>query len=161
MKITRTALDQVSDHASDGYPHEVCGILIRANGAGVVTEARRVRNIMEDEERTRDPALLSFVRERFPALDNLEERARDRYLMHPRDQMRIQRECDDRGLEIVGYYHSHPDHPARASVTDSEGSWASTFYLIVSCVQGSVVEWSGFLADRDGASLQPESVEVV
>ena len=136
MKIIRPAFEEVRAHASDGYPNEVCGILIAAGGNGMVTQTRRVRNTVV-------------------------ERARDRYEMDPLDQIRIQRECDEAGLEIVGYYHSHPDHPARASVTDSEGSWASTFYLIVSCVQGSVVEWSGFLADRDGAPLQPESVEVV
>jgi proteasome lid subunit RPN8/RPN11 len=162
MKITREALDQVNAHASEGYPHEVCGILIRGDGAGVVTEARRVRNIMEKEELARDPGLVSFIREVFPALSNLDdERARDRYLMDPRDQMRIQRECDDAGLQIIGYYHSHPDHPARASITDAERSWAGSVYLIVSCEKGEVVDGNAFVADQDRGPMRPEPLEVV
>jgi len=162
VKITRGALDQVNAHASEGYPHEVCGVLIRRDGVGAVTDTRRMRNVIEDPERTRDPYLKNFIREVFPALSNLdEERARDRYLMDPRDQMRIQRECDDAGLEIIGYYHSHPDHPARASVTDAEHSWAGFVYLIVSCVKGEVVENNAFISDEDRKQMKPEPVEVV
>jgi proteasome lid subunit RPN8/RPN11 len=162
VKITQPALEQVRGHASEGYPHEVCGMLIAPRGNGLVTETRRVRNVMEDEERARDPYLVSFIREVFPAITNLEdERARDRYLMDPRDQMRIQRECDDAGLDIVGYYHSHPDHPARASLTDAERAWAGYVYLIVRCDRGEVVEGNAFVADQDRGPMQPVSLEVV
>jgi proteasome lid subunit RPN8/RPN11 len=136
VKITRDTLDQVNAHASDGYPYEVCGMLIAAPGNGLVTQTRRVRNTVV-------------------------ERARDRYEMDPLDQIRIQRECDDAGLEIVGYYHSHPDHPARASITDSERSWAGPVYLIVSCVEGRVVEGNAFLAERDGGPMRQEALEVL
>jgi proteasome lid subunit RPN8/RPN11 len=136
VKITRPAFEQVRAHASDGYPNEVCGMLIAAPGNGLVTETRRVRNTVV-------------------------ERARDRYEMDPRDQIRIQRECDEAGLQIVGYYHSHPDHPARASITDSQRSWAGPVYLIVSCVQGSVVDGNAFVAERDGGPMRQEAFEVV
>jgi proteasome lid subunit RPN8/RPN11 len=136
VRITRPAFEQVRTHASDGYPNEVCGMLISAPGNGLVTETRRVRNTVV-------------------------ERARDRYEMDPLDQIRIQRECDEGGLEIVGYYHSHPDHPARASITDSQRSWAGPVYLIVSCVQGNVVEGNAFVAERDGGPMRQEPFEVV
>jgi proteasome lid subunit RPN8/RPN11 len=89
------------------------------------------------------------------------ERARDRYEMDPRDQIRIQRECDDAGLEIVGYYHSHPDHPAQASITDARRSWAGPAYMIVSCVEGRVVDGNAFRSTQDGGPMQPEPLEVV
>ena len=136
MRITREAYEEVRAHASDGYPYEVCGMLISGRGGGMVTQTRRVRNTMV-------------------------ERARDRYEMDPRDQIRIQRECDDAGLEIKGYYHSHPDHPARASITDSQRSWAGPVYLIVSCVEGRVVDGNAFVAERDGGPMRPEALEVV
>ena len=136
MKITLPAFEEVRAHAADGYPNEVCGMLVAAPGNGLVTETRRVRNTVV-------------------------ERARDRYEMDPRDQIRIQRECDEGGLEIVGYYHSHPDHPARASITDSERSWAGPIYLIVSCVQGKVVEGNAFVAERDGGPMLPVPFELV
>jgi proteasome lid subunit RPN8/RPN11 len=136
VRITPEAYEQVRAHASDGYPYEVCGMLIAAPGAGVVTQTRRVRNTIVD-------------------------RARDRYEMDPLDQIRIQRECDDTGLEIVGYYHSHPDHPAQASITDSRRSWAGPVYVIVSCVGGQVVDGNAFRAEQDGGPMSKEPLEVL
>jgi len=126
----------VHAHAAEGYPYEVCGMLIGRHGSGLVTQTRRVRNTVVD-------------------------RARDRYEMDPRDQIRIQRECDDNGYEILGYYHSHPDHPAQASVTDTARSWAGPVYLIVSCVRGQVVDGNAFVAEQDGGPMRPEPLEVV
>jgi len=136
VRITRPALEEVHAHASAGYPYEVCGMLIATRGSGVVTRTSRVRNIVVD-------------------------RARDRYEMDPRDQIRVQRECDAAGLEILGYYHSHPDHPAQASITDSTRSWAGPVYMIVSCVGGRVVDGNAFVAERDGGPMHPVPLEVV
>ncbi len=136
MKITRSAFDEISKHASEGYPDEICGMLIASKGASTVTQTRRVRNTVV-------------------------ERARDRYEMDPLDQIRIQRECDDGGLEIIGYYHSHPDHPARASITDAQRSWAGPVYLIVACHSGTVVDANTFVAERDGGPMRGEPLELV
>jgi proteasome lid subunit RPN8/RPN11 len=136
VRITKEAYEQVGAHASDGYPYEVCGMLISARSDAVVTQTRRVRNTIVD-------------------------RARDRYEMDPLDQIRIQRECDQTGLEIVGYYHSHPDHPAQASITDSRRSWAGPIYMIVSCVAGEVVDGNAFKAEQDGGPMTAEPLEVV
>ena len=136
MRMTRQALLEVHQHAGEGYPNEICGMLIGPRGSDLVTQTRRVRNTVVD-------------------------RARDRYEMDPRDQIRVQRECDQNGLDVIGYYHSHPDHPARASVTDSERSWSGWVYLIVSCVQGRVVDGNAFVAERDGGPMRPEPLEIV
>ena len=136
MRLTRQAMDELSAHAVEGYPHEICGMLIAPKGSGTVSLTRRVRNTVV-------------------------ERSRDRYEMDPIDQIRIQRECDDAGLDIVGYYHSHPDHPARASVTDAQRSWAGPVYLIVACQAGEVVDANAFIAERDGGPMRDEPLEVV
>jgi proteasome lid subunit RPN8/RPN11 len=136
VKISRVAFEEVRVHAAEGYPYEVCGMLIVARGDPVVTQTRRVRNTMV-------------------------ERARDRYEMDPLDQIRIQRECDETGLEILGYYHSHPDHPAQASITDSRRSWAGPVYVIVSCVAGEVVDGNAFKAEHDGGPMNQEPLEVI
>ncbi|MDQ6773699.1 MAG: M67 family metallopeptidase [Candidatus Dormibacteraeota bacterium] len=135
MRIGRGALEQVHGHAAEGYPNEVCGILIGRRGSSDVTETRKVRNIVV-------------------------ERSRDRYEMDPRDQIRIQRECDESGLEILGYYHSHPDHPARASITDAQAAWAGPVYLIVSCERGQVVDGNAFVAEKDGGPMREEPLPV-
>lgn len=136
MKITRQALGEVHKHAREGYPFEICGMLITSRGSEVVTEVRRVRNAVVD-------------------------RARDRYEMDPRDQIRIQRECDALNLDIVGYYHSHPDHPAQASVTDAQRSWAGPIYLIVSSAEGRVLDSKAFVAEYDGGPMRAVPLELV
>ena len=136
MKIERAALDAVHAHVAEGYPNEVCGILAGPNGDSLVTEAHRVRNV------------------------NV-QRARDRYLMDPRDQIRIQGDLDRRGMVLLGYYHSHPDSPARASVTDAGASWAGPGYLIVSCNQGHPGDANLFVAEQDGGPMHQEPYTVV
>jgi proteasome lid subunit RPN8/RPN11 len=135
VRIAAAALDAVNAHAEEGYPHEICGFLIGARGSSRVSKAVRARNTVVD-------------------------RARDRYEIDPRDMIRTQRQADDAGEDILGYYHSHPDHPARGSVFDEERSWAGPVYLIVSCVEGKVVDANAFVARQDGGPFRDESLEI-
>jgi proteasome lid subunit RPN8/RPN11 len=135
MKIAAAALADIRAHGAEGYPNEICGIMVGPRGEGRVTEVRRARNIIVD-------------------------RSRDRYEIDPRDHIRIQREADADGLDIVGYYHSHPDHPAQASRFDTERAWAGYVYLIVSVENGKPVDANGFVADKDGGPFRPEHLEV-
>jgi proteasome lid subunit RPN8/RPN11 len=135
MKIAAGALDDIRAHGAEGYPNEICGIMVGPRGEGRVTEVRRARNTIVD-------------------------RSRDRYEIDPRDQIRIQREADADGLDIVGYYHSHPDHPAQASRFDTERAWAGYVYLIVSIENGKPVDANGFVADKDGGPFRPEPLVV-
>ena len=136
MKIAASALQDIRAHGAEGYPNEICGIMVGPRGEGRVTEVRRARNIIV-------------------------ERSRDRYEIDPRDHIRIQRQADADGLDIVGYYHSHPDHPAQASRFDTERAWAGYVYLIVSIENGKPVDANGFVADKDGGPFRPELLEVV
>jgi proteasome lid subunit RPN8/RPN11 len=136
VRIARAALEAVHTHAVEGYPYEICGMLVGGKGGTVVTRAVRATNDVQD-------------------------RARDTYRINPQEHLRIEREVDDAGEQILGYYHSHPDHPARASVTDAERSWAGPVYVIVSCQQGRVVEGNAFVAENDGGPMRPVPMEVV
>jgi len=82
------------------------------------------------------------------------------YEIDPRDHIRIQKEADAMGFDIVGYYHSHPDHPAQASRFDTERAWAGYVYLIVSIQDGEAVDANCFVADKDGGPFHPEPLEV-
>lgn len=136
MKITKAAFDSLRAHGAEGYPNEICGILVGPRGERRATEARRARNIVVD-------------------------RARDRYEIDPRDHIRIQREADNAGQDIVGYYHTHPDHPAQASRFDTERAWAGYVYLIVAVENGSPAAANAFVAEKDGGPFRPEPLEVV
>ena len=135
MKIRRSAFEAIQAHGAEGYPNEICGIMLGPQGDHTVTEVRRARNIIV-------------------------ERSRDRYEIDPLDHIRIQREADDAGLDIVGYYHSHPDHPARASVFDTERAWAGYVYVIVSIESGKPVDANAFVAGQDGGPFRPEPLVV-
>ena len=136
MKIQRQAFEAIQAHGAEGYPNEICGIMVGPPGDHTVTDVKRARNIIVD-------------------------RARDRYEIDPRDHVRIQREADAAGLDIVGYYHSHPDHPAQASRFDTERAWAGYVYLIVSVNGGEAVDANAFVADSDGGPFHSESLDVV
>ncbi|HEY6876123.1 MAG TPA: M67 family metallopeptidase [Candidatus Dormibacteraeota bacterium] len=136
MKIAAAAIEAIKAHGAEGYPHEICGILVGPRGGRTATEAKRAKNIIV-------------------------ERARDRYEIDPRDHIRIQREADAAGQDIVGYYHSHPDHPAQASRFDAERAWSGYVYVIVSVAQGKPVDANAFVAEKDGGPFRPEPLEVV
>jgi proteasome lid subunit RPN8/RPN11 len=136
VKIARAAMEAVKAHGAEGYPHEICGILVGPRGSRTATEAKRARNIIV-------------------------ERARDRYEIDPRDHIRIQREADADGQDIVGYYHSHPDHPAQASRFDTERAWSGYVYLIVSVAKGQAVDANAFVAEKDGGPFHPEALDVL
>jgi len=135
VKIRRSAIEAIEAHGAEGYPDEICGIMLGAQADHVVTEVRRARNIIV-------------------------ERSQDRYEIDPRDHIRIQREADATGLDIVGYYHSHPDHPAQASRFDTERAWSGYVYVIVSIQGGKPVDANAFVAEQDGGPFRPEPLEV-
>ena len=135
MKVASEAFEEVRAHAEEGYPYEICGLLLGPRGAGRISRAVRARN-------------------------TIEERAKDRYNIDVKDMIRIQREADDAGEDVLGYYHSHPDHPARASIFDQERAWAGPLYLIVSCESGKVVDAMGFIARQDGGPFRDEPLDI-
>jgi proteasome lid subunit RPN8/RPN11 len=135
VKIRQSAVEAIEAHGAEGYPDEICGILLGTQSEHAVTEVRRARNIIV-------------------------ERSRDRYEIDPRDHIRIQREADSKGLDILGYYHSHPDHPAQASRFDTERAWAGYVYVIVSIAEGKPVDANAFVAEEDGGPFRSEPLEV-
>jgi proteasome lid subunit RPN8/RPN11 len=129
-------MEAVKAHGADGYPNEICGVLVGPRGGRTATEAKRARNLIV-------------------------ERSRDRYEIDPVDHLRIQREADAAGHDIIGYYHSHPDHPAQASKFDTERAWSGYVYVIVSVEDGEPVDANAFVADNDGGPFHSEPLEIV
>jgi proteasome lid subunit RPN8/RPN11 len=98
------------------YPSEGCGVLVGDVGAdaGAVT----VRSVT--------------------SAANLSARGRDRYELDPLAILRAERAARAAGLEVLGFWHSHPDHPAVPSRLDTERAWADYLYVIVSSAAGGV-----------------------
>ncbi len=136
MKIRREALESIRAHGAEGFPYEICGLLIGRPNENLVTEVRRVRNLEE-----KNPEV--------------------RYLIDDKEDMQIRKELYQTDLDVLGYYHSHPNHPARPSVFDIERSWESYVYVIVSVQEGKPADVNAFLARRDRGPVDQVPLEVV
>jgi proteasome lid subunit RPN8/RPN11 len=133
LRLGPTAWAALRAHAESGYPLEVCGLLL---GRG-------------DE-----------VREAHPCRNLNTERARDRYQMDPADQLRLEKDARARGLDVLGYYHSHPDHPADASATDLALSWEGVHYLIVAVQQGKLVDQRLWWREQGAAAFSRQELKI-
>jgi proteasome lid subunit RPN8/RPN11 len=123
LTINRDLYEQLRHHGEETYPHECCGIL--------------VGEFSGDDKR-----VLAVVRCGNTRTDS----AHNRYNISPAELLRTQREAAAAGRDIVGFYHSHPDHPARWSSTDlAEAHWTGCSYVITSVEQGAAVLTNAFL----------------
>jgi proteasome lid subunit RPN8/RPN11 len=106
--IRQLELDSLRRHGEETYPHECCGVMLGR---------------MEGDERTVE----AVVRAGNTRVDS----PQNRYNIDPRELVRVQRQARERGLDIVGFYHSHPDCPAQWSQTDlAEAHWIGCSYVI-------------------------------
>ena len=140
MKISRQLLDQIHHHLEAGYPNEACGVMLGKNG--VMTEI-----VSADNQRNDQPSAGG-------------ESARNRYLIDPLAYLKIERDADKRGLQVLGIYHSHPDVAARPSQFDLDHAWPNFSYLIVSVCKGKSVETHSWRLREDRSRFDQESVEI-
>ena len=142
LKIGKTEFDEIRGHGEEIYPHECCGVLLgqMREDERVVTSIARCGNTRTDSPQ-------------------------NRYHIDPRELVRIQRQGRERGEDIVGFYHSHPDHPARWSQTDlAEAHWLGCSYVITSVEKGKAVVTNSFEltgSDENDKKLADEKIEVV
>jgi proteasome lid subunit RPN8/RPN11 len=131
LKISQSDYVSLRQHGEETYPHECCGVLLGQfdeDSAKVVSRIARCGNARADSPH-------------------------NRYNIDPRELIRIQREGRERGEDIVGFYHSHPDHPAQWSPTDlAEAHWFGCSYVITSVEKGTATITNSFeLAGSDEA----------
>lgn len=142
LKITPKDYEAIRRHGEETYPHECCGVLLgqfEDDGSKLVTTTARCGNTRTDS-------------------------AHNRYNIDPKELVKIQREGRERGEDIVGFYHSHPDHPAQWSKTDfEEAHWMGCSYLITSVEKGKAAITNSFQlagSDENDKQLVNEAVEV-
>jgi len=114
LSISQSALGELRRHGEETYPNECCGVLL-GNREG---EERRVSSVARCDNTRSDSPL-------------------NRYNIDPKELIRIQRQARERGEDVVGFYHSHPDHAARWSTTDlAEAHWIGCSYVITAIEGG-------------------------
>jgi proteasome lid subunit RPN8/RPN11 len=102
----------------------------------------------------------SRAQEFLPVNDPGRETERNRFLIHPLEQLRVEKDARARGLDVLGYYHSHPDHPARPSNYDREHAWPWYSYVIISVERGSPRDLTSWVLAEDRSAFAPEHVEM-
>jgi proteasome lid subunit RPN8/RPN11 len=122
LKINDMVYTQIRKHGEETYPHECCGVLLgkALDGINEVEVAARAGNTRTDS-------------------------AHNRYHIAPQELISIQRQARESGLDILGFYHSHPDHPAHWSATDlQEAHWLGCSYVITSVEKGVAKQTNSF-----------------
>ena len=133
VRILKSVHDGIVEHAEAGFPHEVCGVLIGDDS--------RITHYIE--------------------CTNLNtERAHDRYDMDPASFKEADEWARKNGLEIVGIYHSHPDHQSIASETDRQRAWPDWVYIILSIFGGKYKDSRAWVLEDFDSGFVEVAVEL-
>ena len=137
VTISTAVAARLREYAEAAYPDEGCGVMIGAlDGDSVsVTEVTPGRNLVTD-------------------------RSRDRYVLAPEDILAAGRSARGRGLDIVGFWHTHPDHPARPSQFDLDHAWTDYVYVICRVAWGVCEVINGFALPAAGEQFEQVEMTV-
>ncbi len=142
LQLPRAVYADLRAHGEEAYPSECCGVLLgQPTPQGwLVAHAVRAVNAQADT-------------------------ARNRYSIAPAELVRIVREARECGLQVAGFYHSHPDHPAQWSPTDlAEAHWIGCSYVITEVAQGRAAATRSFLLAGHGEEdkhFEPEPIHLL
>lgn len=126
VRIRRRALEVIQEEAERAYPREGCGALLGVR-EGEIQDVKSLANRDEGSPRTR-------------------------FSVSSLDYIAVEEEAESRGLKLLGFWHSHPDHPARPSATDRKFAWEGLLTLVVSVEGGVSRRWTAW--DVDGAGFE-------
>jgi proteasome lid subunit RPN8/RPN11 len=137
LRLPAPLLDEIRRHGEAAYPAECCGAMVGRAGEGGKEVVRLAPAV---NRRTDDP---------------------HRYLIAPDDLRRLEIEVKREGLDVVGYYHSHPDHPAQPSGFDTAHAWPWYSYLIVRIDHGRAADAASWVLDDDRPLMHSETLDVL
>jgi|GEM_PF-247096 proteasome lid subunit RPN8/RPN11 len=141
LKIAKSELDKLRLHGEESYPQECCGILLGSISGDHIKQVHCAVRCINTHT---DPS-------------------QDYYNIDPLELMRIEREASSRGHDIIGFYHSHPDWPARWSRNDlEEAHWTGCSYVITSVQKGRATETNSFelVGEEESKHFEKEDLQV-
>jgi proteasome lid subunit RPN8/RPN11 len=132
LRLDGHLMAAIRAHGSETYPNECCGALIGRDGT--VTETLPLPNMTDEGPRTR-------------------------FRVTPNDYRAAEQRAGDRGAELLGFYHSHPDHPARPSQYDLDHAWPFFSYVIVSVREGVSGDMTSWRLQEDRSAFDQEDLK--
>src|ERR1700747_2102868 len=148
LRIEYADYEALRAHSEETYPNECCGVLLG-------------KNIVKESDTA---AAINHVQKIVRAGNTRTDSAHNRYNIAPQELVKIQRQARGLGLDIVGFYHSHPDPPAQWAKTDfAEAHWLSCSYVITSIEQGKAATTNSFLlrgTGEDDKKFEDEPIQI-
>jgi proteasome lid subunit RPN8/RPN11 len=142
--------EKIRAHGVETYPHECCGALL-GRDSGVI------ENSVDAEQRTEAPREVLRL---FPLANRNGDSPRNRFMVTAEDVRTAEAAAQKEGLEIIGWYHSHPDHPACPSEYDRAHAWPWYSYIIVSVNHGAAEDMTSWRLNDDREEFSPEGIEI-
>jgi len=134
IQFEKQALGKLVEIGERGYPYEVCGLMFGLGGpTRTVTDVFECGNLNKLKPETR-------------------------YDMDPKDYLKGEKSARDRGLDVVGIFHTHPDHPDQASETDRQAAWPGFSYIILSIQKGKFASMKSWVLNEGTAQFENEPV---
>ena len=135
LKIGAGDVDLIHEHATEAYPEECAGALVGIDSGGVrvVVDVWRAENTHE-EERSR------------------------RFLIEPLAVKKFEEQAEEKNMGLLGFYHSHPDHPAEPSDYDREHAWPGYSYVIASVSGENVEDMRSWTLKGDRSGYDEETI---
>ena len=143
VRIGTGLAERIRQHGVETYPHECCGALFGC-----------------DENRSDRAAATREILDLFPLINRRDDSPQNRFSVTPRDVIEAERAAQARGLAIVGWYHSHPDHPAKPSQYDREHAWPWYSYIIVRVQERVAQEMTSWRLRDDREGYTEEILEI-
>jgi proteasome lid subunit RPN8/RPN11 len=138
VALSRELIASIQNHGVGHFPHECCGFLLGTAGDG----RKCVRRLLRAENAREDAA------------------RRNRFLITPEDYQASERAAREAGLDVLGFYHSHPNAPARPSQYDLDHAWPWYSYVIVATTADGAGEMTSWVLEDDRSRFTPEPIEI-
>jgi proteasome lid subunit RPN8/RPN11 len=150
--ISESQLKIIYDRAENIYPEECCGIIL-----GTIDQfSKSAVEVIPTVNAWVKPELVDDLN----IVEEINRTKHSRYTIAPEDIFRAQKRGRDLQLEIIGFFHSHPDYPAIPSACDRDRAWEIYSYPIVSVIQGKVSDLQSWVLDSKGV-FQPEEIQII
>jgi len=140
--ISAHLAEKIRLHGAETYPHECCGALLGRDSE------------LENPDSAREVLGL------FPLINRRDDSPRNRFSVTAEDVLEADKAARAQGSEVIGWYHSHPDHPARPSQYDRDHAWPWYSYVIVSVHKGAPEEMTSWRLSDDRAEFSSEGIEI-
>ena len=139
IALTEEQLSEIRQHGERDYPFECCGLMLgrfEQHGRKSVVETYPISNAREEEAK------------------------RNRFLIRPKELMRGEKYAREKSLDVVGFYHSHPDDRGVPSQYDLEHAWPTYSYIVVAVEQGQAADLRSWELESDRSRFNEEEITV-